>query len=49
MLIPVIRVKDKMTGTTETEDGEMVAEITQDEITVMDGYIATLMQTEVRA
>lgn len=33
----------------ESEDGEMVAEITQDEITVMDGYIATLMPTEVRA
>lgn len=33
----------------ESEDGAMVAEITQDEITVMDGYIATLMSTEVRA
>jgi hypothetical protein len=33
----------------ESEKGELVAEITQDEITVSDGYIATLIPTEVRA
>lgn len=33
----------------ESEEGELVAEITQDEITVSDGYIANLIPTEVRA
>ena len=33
----------------ESEEGEMVDEITQDEITVRVGYIAKLYPTEVRA
>ena len=33
----------------ESEDGAVVAEITQDEITVRVGYIANLYPTEVRA
>jgi hypothetical protein len=32
----------------ESEEGELVAEITQDEIMVSDGYIANLIPTEVR-
>lgn len=32
-----------------SDEGELVAEITQDEITVRVGYIAKLIPTEVRA